>query len=384
MKNLISNHFVDDVPANNAIWFIGDSLLTDAAGYYSHFKRKKCDGREGAAAGQDQILYMESMYSTKMVPTGIYTAHQAKNMPNIILNNLVDTLNIKAKVPHSIVIVINDHRFWNNTDLLTYQMDRIVNRFFKEIRRIVEARNLSLPPRAVNWDYPRLFITRALPLPNNMSKPYPKGFKANRRRYNRVLTRSECDLNYRSINLAEFTCDNLNGLFSHDGSLTQAGYKSFWMSISDAVHKADNSDHILMNKIRAKQIASQISLTSSDVQNAATNRNTSDISDVETMDNTSTQGPSPQNKQNEKSAKRKLLKEFNKQRPRSQDNKNSPMSESSEISEYFTSHHRTSWSNHTNHHNPKNPGRIVYGLNKEGRQKKKINKSNWRQRPAAW
>lgn len=176
MSYILCSYITDNVPANNTIWVLGDALLKEAAGHYSYFKKKKGEQKSADL----QPLYMESMYAIRMVMSGIYTAKQAKNIPSIILNSLEDTLNVKAKVPHTLVILINNSRFWNDADLLQYQMDRILKRFFKEIARIIEDRNLSLPPRAVNWDYPRIFITKALPLPNNMSKPYPKGFKANR------------------------------------------------------------------------------------------------------------------------------------------------------------------------------------------------------------
>lgn len=368
------------MPANNTIWIIGDSLLTGASGHYTQFKRKKGDVKDRTATCLDQTLYMETMYVTKMVPTGMYTAQQAKNMPNIILNNLVDTMNLKAKVPHSMIIIINDHRFWNNTDLLTYQMERIITRFFKEIRRIVEARNLSLPPRAVNWDYPRLFITRALPLPNNMTKPYPKGFKANRRRYNRILTRGETNLNYRSINLADFTCENQNNLFAPDGSLTQDGFRSLWRSISDAVHKADNQDRILLNKARAKQLAAQIPVTSSEAKAITTSQNVSDISDIESLDGEVME--STQITYKSKPTKRSLVTDFN--RPTQQYTNNQiDDSPTSQVSEYFTVQHRKPWGNQPHHRTPNKARRIIFGgyNNKEPRPKKKNNKSTWRQQP---
>lgn len=144
-------------------------------------------------------------------------------------------------------------------------MERLISKFICELRRIIEARNLSLPPRAVNWDYPRIFISRALPLPNNMTKPYPKGFKANRRRYNRLLQRGEEQLNYRSFNFSDFTCENSNKLFADDGSLTPLGYSNIWMTISDIIHKSDNHNRITANKLRAKQIAAEIEITQAEM-----------------------------------------------------------------------------------------------------------------------
>lgn len=268
----------DDVPANNTIWIMGDTLLTDAAGSYNSFKKRKGDPVSGRF--QDvQTLYMENMYAIRLVSPGLYTAQQARNIPKVILNNLVDTLNVKAKVPHSLVILINDPRFWNNNDLLQFQMERIIGRFIKEIRRVIEARNLSLPPRAVNWDYPRIFLTKALPLPNNMTKPYPKGFKSNRRRYNKLIQRGEIHHNYTAINLTGFTSENDNKHFASDGTITAKGYRNLWSVISDAIHRADNQDRINLNKVKAKQFAAQAALTSQDTEHKADD----DISDIESL-----------------------------------------------------------------------------------------------------
>lgn len=270
----------DDVPANNTIWVLGDSILVDAAGHYNFFKKKK---DSNIPSSNNNNLYMENMYAIRLVSPGVYTASQAKNVPNIILNSLVDTLNVKAKVPHTLIILINDHRFWNNGDLLTFQMERLFQRFIKEIRRIVEDRNLSLPPRAANWDYPRIFINRALPLPNNMTRPYPKGFKSNRRRYNKLIQRVANSHNYEVINMPEFTCENENDLFSSDRFVTPKGYKQLWIAISDAVHKSDNHHRINMNKIMAKQLAAQISLTAAEIKgNQCTDDD--DLSDIDSSD----------------------------------------------------------------------------------------------------
>lgn len=317
-------NITDDVPANNTIWVLGDAILNEAAGHYNAFKKKKGD------QNPSDVLYMESMYAIRLVPAGMYTAAQAKNMPNMILNSLVDTLNIKAKVPHTLIILVNDSRFWNNPDILAKHMDRIFSRFIKEIRRTVEARNLSLPPRVVNWDYPRIFITKPLPLPNNMTKPYPKGFKPNRRKYSRLLQRGENLHNYRTINMPEFSCENSNKLFAQDGSITAKGYKSLWTAISDAVHKADNQDRITLNKVKAKQLAAQITVSQDELKDL--HRDDDDISDIEPLEHI-------QSEPEVKKAKRALVKDFD--TCDCQDRNSAPTyTTDSPISEYFTSQRR--------------------------------------------
>lgn len=318
-----------------------------------------------------QQFYIESMYAIRLVPPGLYTNTQAKNMPNIILNALVDTLNIKAKVPHTIVIIINDHRFWNDADLLTYQMERILHRFIKEIKRIAEARNTSLPPRAVNWNYPRLFLTRALPLPNNMTRPYPKGFKPNRRRYNRLLQKSEDHCRYTTINFPEFTCDNDNKLFEQDGSISNKGYTQLWATISDAVHKADNQERINMNRARAKQLSAQITLTKEEMKHPfKSEANT--WSDIDALPDDGQKATLTK-----RGAKRGLLEDFDACGKKKIIRNNRPDPDSSPdstISEYFTS---CSQRHHHKSHGQGNSPCTHYKRTTQGKKKCSF-KNNWR------
>lgn len=370
-KSISDTTVSDDVPANNTIWVLGDSILTDAAGHYNFFKKKKDLDIPGT-----QVLYMENMYAIRLVSPGIYTAKQAKNIPNIVLNSLVDTLNVKAKVPHTLIILINDHRFWNHSDLLSYQMERILQRFIKEIRRIIEDRNLSLPPRAANWDYPRIFINRALPLPNNMTTPYPKGFKSNRRKYNKILERGASEHNYETINLPDFTSDNDNELFSRNGSITNKGYIQLWMAISDTVHKSDNRHRINMNKVMAKQLSAQIT---SGVLPSNQPTDKEELSDIELLDTPKQPVTKP--------TKRALVVDFNKCDRRNIDVPPQSTSPQSTISEYYTSNpnthhinkqynqnaHQNKWNhprthgNQHNHHKPTFKGK-----------RRNMSKSSWR------
>lgn len=381
--------YTDDVPANNTIWVLGDAILTDAAGHYNYFKKLKDSNGPEHISNQ---LFMESMYAIRIVSPGLYTAKQARNTPNIILNSLVDTLNTKAKVPHTLVIMMNDHRFWNDRVFLDLQMDRILCRFIKEIRRIVEARNLSLPPRAVNWDYPRIFLTRPLPLPNNMSKPYPKGFKSNRKKFNRLLQKAEEQLDYKSICMSEFTSENENKFFSDDGAITQKGYRNIWTTISDAIHKSDNQNRINLNKAKAKQLAAAIVVSKSEMKD-----NTDTLSDCDSdmSDVLHIQDKQPSKA---KATKRALIKEFDasdenrKEKDASQRytnvNRTSPHSE---ISVYYTSRHthdqprqyhaaptqqpRSQYRQHRDHYRHQPPYK-----------KKRSNKrqSNWRNQNPIW
>lgn len=74
-----------------------------------------------------------------------------------------------------------------------------------------------------------------------------------------MLQKGEIQLNYRTINLADFNCENENELFAQNGNITKKGFRNMWITISDAIHKADNQDRINLNKAKTKQIAAMMS-----------------------------------------------------------------------------------------------------------------------------
>lgn len=244
--------------ANKELWVIGDNILNQAAGHYEQFK--VADKTNGT--GDKNTLYMEHNYYVKRITSGEYQVDYKTipNIPAMLLGNLVETLNEPrhAKVPHTIVIILNDYRFWNNKPILQNEMGEILRKFIKELKSIMEARNYALPEKAADWNNPRIFITRALPLPNNMTKPYPKGFRANRRRFNRLLQKGADKGKYKMINLHSFTCENKNQLFNEDGRINDEGYRELWIAVNDAIHKEDVLETVLLRKLRAKKLAQEV------------------------------------------------------------------------------------------------------------------------------
>lgn len=241
-----------NVPANKAIWVLGDRILNEAAGHYQKFKPKPGEILD------DTSLYLERKYDLKRLTPGMYGHDISKplNVPAIIMENFVDALNlpVNEKVPDTIVILWNDHRFWNDELFLQNNMSKILHKFIKEIRKISEIRNFALPEKAANWDNPRLFITRPLPMPNGFAK-YPPHFKSNRRKLLKLLHKSSKREGFTAVNFDEFSCDNKNGYFNSDGTIAEEGYNYIWMSISNKIQEADREKEKLCRKLKAKQLA---------------------------------------------------------------------------------------------------------------------------------
>lgn len=132
----------------------------------------------------------------------------------------------------------------------------ILKKFFKEFNKILDARKYALDDKAVNWDYPRVFVTRPLPLPSNLpAAKYPSGFRSNRRKFNKLLDKAKSDGKFTVMNLGSFTSQNKNQLFDPDGIISEKGYRHLWTEISDAVQKDDDQVRMMINKLKAKQLA---------------------------------------------------------------------------------------------------------------------------------
>lgn len=126
----------------------------------------------------------------------------------------------------------------------------------KEFNKIIDARKYALDDKAVNWDYPRLFIKRPLPLPSNLpSHNYPAGFRSNRRKYNKLLDKAKEYGKFSIMNLGSFNSQNKNQLFNKNGSISDKGFEQFWIEISDTIKKDDDQTRIMANKLKAKQLA---------------------------------------------------------------------------------------------------------------------------------
>lgn len=243
----------ENVPANNTIWILGDNLLREASGHYEKYKKTLKEQKIGT---QDNRLYIDKHYAVKIISPGMYIHG---NTPVVILDGLVETLNHNPKIPHTIILMVNDRKFWNNKEILDAHMDRILQKFFKEFNKILDMRKYSLDEKAVNWDYPRLIVTRPLPLPSNLpAENYPTGFRSNRRKFNRILDKQKEDAKISIANFGSFTSQNKDKLFKDDGSISEKGYDQIWIDLSDTIHKDDEKWRILTNKFKAKQIAKEL------------------------------------------------------------------------------------------------------------------------------
>lgn len=241
-------------------------MLNDAAGHYQKFKIKPGESIH------KETLYMENKYAVKIFMPGTYQYNKDApyNAPLSILNSYIDVLNEPqhAKIPHTIVILWNDHKFWNNSLILKKHMVKVLHKFVKELKKITEIRNFALPEKAANWNNPRIFISNPLPLPNNMIGGYPTHFKSNRRRFTRLLQKSSAKEGYIMINFEDFTCDNKNNFFNKNGTIAEDGFAYLWTAVSDQIQKNDTTAEIAARKIKAKQLAAAVKDNSNQSQDS--------------------------------------------------------------------------------------------------------------------
>lgn len=100
------------------------------------------------------------------------------------------------------------------------------------------------------------------------------------------------------------------------------------MTISDAIHKADNQDRINFNKLKAKQLSLQISFTTQDLQSVCDDGDDS-MSDIETVKD----GDELKRRKWKQPTKRALVPDFNASTSKQTTKPSSPVST---ISEYYT------------------------------------------------
>lgn len=232
---------------------IGDKLLNEAAGHYQKFKPKP------GQVVDDSTLYIERRYNLKRIPPGIYSYNKDMpfNAPALMINSFIDTLNdpVNPKLPDILVVLWNDYRFWNDELLLKNHMAKILKKFIKELKKIAEIRNFALPEKAANWQNPRIFINNPLPLPNNMTK-YPVRYKANRRKFTRLLQKGSAKDGYTVINFDDFSSENTNKFFNPDGNISENGFNYLWKVVSDSINASDKKLEVLARKAKAKELAS--------------------------------------------------------------------------------------------------------------------------------
>lgn len=280
------------------VWILGDNLLNDAAGHYQKYKPKPGDGWDNVS------LYLEKAYAVKRITPGSYYCDSSKpfNSPALILHSYISALNepLNAKIPDVIVILWNDYRFWNSADLLKKQMTKVIHKFIKELKKITEIRNYDLPQKAANWDNPRIFINKPLPLPNNMTTKYPPSFKSNRRRFCKLLHKGSVKDGYTLLSFEEFTSDNANKFFHQNGTIAEEGYNHIWSVVSDTIHKNDKHLAKIARKVKAKELATIPEAQSTDC----------DESDMDGIWNADSENSTPTTKQSP--ARRSLLSDFDK------------------------------------------------------------------------
>lgn len=327
------------MPANKTIWILGDALLREAAGHYQALKKELKSERGNN--GLDNRIHIDKNYAVKIASPGMYMGN---NVLAIILDSLVDMLNANPKIPHTMIIVLNDKKFWNDKDLLSKQMDRLLTKFLKELHKILDLRKYALDEKAVDWDCPRLFLTRPLPLPNNLAKEsYPTGFRSNRRKFNKILDKSTKQGNYSIINLAGFTSQNKEKLFDLNGKISEKGLRQFWIEISSAIQLDDETQRIAANKLKAKKMAMTI-------QAELLDENDSDLSDTEKVsdkgDDENISKHQPEKRQCKLPSRRQLSKQFDSPRRRMEPGKSASPSQT-ETKRSHQVHH---------HHMPRAPG----------------------------
>lgn len=212
------------MPANREIWILGDSFLTLAAQHLEYWK-------EYARRNPHEALFMLHWFDVKVslpqTPTN--------NAAHIITSALVNMLNTRPKLPHTMIVMLGGIKFWCDDHALKYSMDAILIGLLVEIKRIIQQRQEDLPVKALGPD-PAIYFVKLHWRPEmgvDSIPMYPK----KRRTFNRLLDTIMRPRNVRTISLNEITVKVNPEFFLAHGNLSEQGYRQLWKSLSEALEE---------------------------------------------------------------------------------------------------------------------------------------------------
>lgn len=218
------------VPADHEIWVIGDKQMTFVSQHLEYWKEK-------ARRDPHESLHILRWYDVKAFPP----QSMSSNAVEVILSSLVGALNNRPKLPHTIVVMFGDTKFWCDSQTLKFTMDTILIILVRELQRIVQERQKDLPLKAVGMD-PAIFFVKLNWKPDNALESvhsYPK----KRRTFNKLLDSIVRPRGGNTILLHEVNGSLDEQLFLNHGELSEKGYRQIWKSLSEAIQDFELQGH---------------------------------------------------------------------------------------------------------------------------------------------
>lgn len=218
------------MPANREIWVIGDKLMIFVSQHLEYWK-------ELTRKDPHQALHILRWYDVKAFPP--HTT--SNNAVEVILNSLVGVLNNRPKLPHIIIVMLGDVKFWCDQQALKFTMDTIIKSLIKEIKRVVETRQRDLPLKVIGPD-PPIFFVKLNWKPENALHSVPL-YPKQRRTFNKLLDSMVRPRGGNTITLHKINDKFDKDLFLGHGDLSEKGYRQIWKSLSEAIEDFENFGH---------------------------------------------------------------------------------------------------------------------------------------------
>lgn len=222
--------FVGFVPAEKEIWVIGDRHMTFVSQHVEYWKELN---RRNLHEG----LYILRWYDVKAFPPN----SSSTNAMEVIISTLVGALNNRPKLPHSLVIMLGDTKFWCNQQALQFTMDTLLINLLMEINKVIQTRQRDLPVKAVGKD-PVIFFVKLNWKPENAIDSVPN-YPKKRRTFNKLLDTIVKPREAFTIMLHEINERFDKDFFLGHGDLSQKGYRQIWVSLSEAIQDFDFRGH---------------------------------------------------------------------------------------------------------------------------------------------
>lgn len=182
-------------------------------------------------------LYILHWYDVKAFPPHSTT----NNALEVILSSLIGALNNRPKLPHKLIVMLGDTKFWCDEQALLFTMDTFITVLLQELKRVIMERQEQLPVKSAGVD-PAIFMVKLCWKPDNALDSVPQ-YPRKRCMFNKLLDEIVRPRGVRTVILHEINTTLDKNLFLNHGDLSEKGYRQIWKSLSEAVNDFDVRGH---------------------------------------------------------------------------------------------------------------------------------------------
>lgn len=214
--------------ANEEIWIVGDSLLTQVAGAYYDMKHAK------------HQLYLWDNYDVH-----VYTMAEGNYLMKL-QSGMIEGLMRRPRLPSKIVAILSDNPYKSETVFYFKAMERVIKWICGMIVSSIKKRKEQLPHKAIKYGLPKIFVTKPLLFKDKQQDflldaetGYRKEPLPSKTRKFGILV--DKIVNSYAIQAIDLKFDDTDSSLYNTSKtqLTTDGCQLFWMALSDEIRALD-------------------------------------------------------------------------------------------------------------------------------------------------